>query len=185
MTIRDKNLSTGGALNHNDTDGAVERRSFLGVVIGLIASGIAAVLGVTIGRYTIGPVLSLANTSEWTDVGLLEEIPEGKPTKRSVVVSQDAGWGRFNSQQLVWVIKGAEDITVFSAVCPHLGCTINEAADGFICPCHGSAWSFEGHRVGGPAPRDVDILEHRVEFGLLKVKYQYFKQGIGEREEVS
>lgn len=184
MTIQDKNHTTGGASNHDDGDGAVERRSFLGVVIGLIASGITAVLGVTIGRYTIGPALSLANTSEWTDVGLLEEIPEGKPTKRSVVVSQDAGWGRFNSQQLVWVVKGAEDITVFSAVCPHLGCTINEAADGFICPCHGSAWSFEGHRLGGPAPRDVDILEHRVEGELLRVKYQYFKQGIAEKEEV-
>src|SRR5581483_6059898 len=118
-----------------------ERRSFLGYMIGLIVSGITAVLGVTIGRYSITPALSPAGKSEWTDAGLVEDIPEGKPVKRNVVVSRTAGWAQFNSQQLVWVTKKGENVTVFSAICPHLGCTINEAAKGFICACHGSAWN--------------------------------------------
>lgn len=166
-----------------DEELSPDRRRFLGVLIGLISSGISAVLGVTIGRYTIAPALSNNNAGEWTDVGLLEEIPEGKPIKRNVVVSQDSGWGRFNSQRLVWVLRKGEQVTVFSAACPHLGCTINETANGFICPCHGSAWSADGERLGGPTPRSMDALDHRVEDGLLKVKYQHFKQGVAEKEE--
>ncbi len=166
-----------------DEELSPDRRRFLGALIGLISSGITTVLGVTIGRYTIAPALSNTNVGEWTDVGLLEEIPEGKPVKRNVVVSQDSGWGRFNSQRLVWVIRKGEQVTVFSAACPHLGCTINETSNGFICPCHGSAWSADGERLGGPTPRGMDMLDHRVEGDLLKVKYQYFKQGVAEKEE--
>jgi menaquinol-cytochrome c reductase iron-sulfur subunit len=162
----------------------MERRSFLGGAIGLIASAISAILGVTIGRYSIAPALSRTDTSEWTDVGLLGEITEGVPVKRNVVISQNAGWGRFNSQRLVWVIKKGDDITVFSAACPHLGCTINETANGFICPCHGSAWNANGEKLGGPAPRGMDVLEHRVEGDLLQVKYQFFKQGAAQQEQI-
>jgi len=162
-----------------------ERRSFLGAVTTLIGAAITTVLGGTIGRYAIAPALSTSDASEWTDVGLLEEIPNGGPVKRSVVVSQDSGWGRFNSQRLVWVIRKGPQITVFSASCPHLGCTINEAATGFICPCHGSAWGPNGEKAGGPTPRGMDSLDYRVDGGLLKVRYQYFKEGVTVKEPVS
>ena len=161
-----------------------ERRSFLGYIIGLIVSGISAVLGITIGRYSIKPALSPAGTSEWTDAGLVEEIPNGKPAKRNVVISTTAGWAQFNAQQLVWIMKEGERITVFSAVCPHLGCTINEAPKGFICACHGSAWNVQGERIAGPTPRGMDTLESRIEDDLLKVKYQFFKQGAPRKEEI-
>jgi succinate dehydrogenase / fumarate reductase iron-sulfur subunit len=161
-----------------------QRRSFLGALIGSIISGITIVLGVAIGRYSILPALRPTRKSQWATVGLLEEFPEGEPVKRYVVVSQDAGWGRFNSQQLVWVIKKGEQVTIFSAICPHLSCTINLAANGFVCPCHGSAWNRDGEKLGGPTPRGMDVLEHRVEGDLLKVKYQFFKQGVAKREEI-
>ena len=177
--------ATGSVENNAVEVSSSERRSFLGTVIGLIASAITAVLGVTIGRYTIAPALSAAGPPEWTDAGLLEEIPEGRFVKRNVVVSQDAGWGRFNSQRLIWVKKEGDQVTVFSGVCPHLGCTINEAASGFICPCHGSAWSAGGEKLGGPSPRGMDVLEHRIEGDTLRVKYQYFKQGMDEKETLS
>jgi Rieske Fe-S protein len=157
------------------------RRSFLGVVIGLIGAAIAAVLGVTIGRYTIGRSLKFEDQSSWTDAGLLEDLPDGNWVKRNVIVSQDAGWGKFNSQRPIWVKKAGQDFTVFSATCPHLGCTINEAASGFICPCHGSAWNLDGQKLGGPAPRGMDSLESRVDGDTLKVKYEYFKQGGAEK----
>ena len=164
---------------------STERRSFLGYAIALISTSIASVLGITIGRYTIGPAFSSSGTSEWTNAGLLEEIPEDKPTKRSLVISQDAGWGRMNTQKLIWIIRKGNDLTVFSAVCPHLGCTINEAADGFICPCHGSAWNAKGEKVGGPAPRNLDVLEYRRNGDILEVRYRSFKQGVASQEVVS
>jgi Rieske Fe-S protein len=164
---------------------SIERRSFLGYMIAMIGTSIASVLGITIVRYTIGPALSPSGTSEWTNAGLLEEIPDDKPTKRSLVISQEAGWGRMNTQRLVWIIRKGNDLTVFSAVCPHLGCTINEAANGFICPCHGSAWNALGKKIGGPAPRNLDVLEHRRNGDILEVRYRSFKQGVAGQEVVS
>lgn len=168
-------------------DGAsssVERRSFLGVLIGAITAGIGAVLGVTIGRYVVEPALADSSTEQWVDAGLLAEIPEGQAVKRNVIIAQNVGWGQENTQGLVWIHRQGETITVYSAVCPHLGCTINHSANGFLCPCHKSSWDGEGKKNGGPTPRNMDVLEHRIEGGALQVKYQNFKIGIAEKEAV-
>lgn len=170
---------------HNTTEDQNERRSFLGVVAGLIAGGISAVLGVTIGRFAVSPALSAGGAEGWTDVGPLADIPEGQLVKRNVIVSQDAGWGKFNSQKLIWVTRKGENVTVFTAVCPHLGCTVNAKNDVFICACHDSKWDVAGNSMGGPTPRGLDSLEHKVEGDVLKVRYQDFKQGIAQKEVLS
>ncbi|MDD5544520.1 MAG: Rieske (2Fe-2S) protein [Acidobacteriia bacterium] len=163
-----------------------ERRSFLGKLTGMIAAAIAAFLGVVAGRFTLSPAFQKPDEEgSWQIVGPVEEIPEHVPTKQSIVVSQPAGWGRFNSQQLLWVVRDDSNLKVFSATCPHLGCTVNVAASGFVCPCHGSAWDANGQRVGGPALRGLDTLNTRIEDGILKVEYQHFKQGIATKEVVS
>jgi menaquinol-cytochrome c reductase iron-sulfur subunit len=165
---------------------SAERRSFLGVIIGLIASGIAAVLGLAIGRFTIEPALAGSNSELWVGAGPLDGIPEGKPVKRVVTITREVGWGLFTEAGSVWIIRNSDAITVFSAVCPHLGCSINTsaAAGGFVCLCHQSSWNGVGVKVGGPTPRDMDTLEHRIENGELLVRYQSFKQGIAEKEAV-
>lgn len=162
-----------------------DRRSFLGLVTGLIGLSISGLLAVTLGRFAILPALSASGAPEWIEVGPLAAIPEGRPTNRSVVVSQYAGWGRFSSEQSLWVVKKGERVTVFTSVCPHLGCTINEKANGFGCVCHNSAWSAEGEKLAGPTPRGMDVLEHQVKDGILKVKYQNFKQGVAEKQAAS
>jgi quinol---cytochrome c reductase iron-sulfur subunit, bacillus type len=171
----------------HDHDGAPapERRSFLGMISGLIVAGISAVLGVTIGRYSISPSFSTSNEQEWTDLGSLDEFAEGKLVKKNVIVSQAAGWGKFQSQRSVWVVRKGESVNVFSGVCPHLGCSVNTRADKFICACHGSEWDVEGGALAGPTPRGLDTLEFRVEDGKLKVKYQDFKQGLTTKEVLS
>mgnify|MGYP000328883426 CR=1 FL=1 len=110
------------------------------------------------------------------------KIEEGKPVKRNIVVSQDAGWGKFQSQKAVWVIRNGEKVTVFTSVCPHLGCTVNAKSDVFICACHDSKWDVAGKMQGGPTPRGLDALEYKVENDVLKVRYQDFKQGISQKE---
>lgn len=164
---------------------APERRSFLGVISGLIVAGISAVLGVSIGRFSIAPAFSSSGEQNWTDLGSLDEIAEGQLVKKSVVVSQDAGWGKFQTQRSVWIVKRGEDIKVYSGVCPHLGCAVNSRAEKFICACHGSEWDESGNTLAGPSPRALDTLEFRVEDNKLKVKYQDFKQGITAKEVLS
>src|SRR5690349_18382472 len=110
---------------HNESEeNKSERRSFLGIIAGLIAAGIGTVMSATIGRFAIAPALSTGGVERWADVGPLADIPDGAPVKRNVIVSQNAGWGEFNTQKLVWVVKSGEKITVFTAVCPHLGCSV-------------------------------------------------------------
>ncbi|MGH9936299.1 MAG: ubiquinol-cytochrome c reductase iron-sulfur subunit [Blastocatellia bacterium] len=171
----------------NDEGGAPapERRSFLGVISGLIVAGISTVLGITIGRYSIEPAFSTSSGQDWTDLGALDEFAEGKLVKKNVTVSQDAGWGKFQSQRSVWIVRKGENVKVFSGVCPHLGCSVNARAEKFICACHNSEWDVEGATLAGPSPRGLDMLEFRVEDDKLKVKYQDFKQGITEKEVLS
>ncbi len=171
-----------GTQNETVEDCSNERRSFLGIISGLIFSSITAVLGITIGRFAIEPALSSAAEAGWTDLGALDGIPEGQPVRRNITVSQNAGWGRFNTRRLVWVTKQGESITVFSAVCPHLGCSVSARAEGFVCACHSSKWDTLGQRLGGPTPRNLDVLEHRIEGDLLKIKYRSFKQGTSVKE---
>jgi Rieske Fe-S protein len=78
-------------------------------------------------------------------------------------------------------VKNEQQLTVFSSVCPHLGCTINANANGFGCVCHNSAWNGSGDKLGGPSPRALDVLEHKIEGDVLKVRYQSFKQGVAEK----
>lgn len=159
------------------------RRSFLGVVSGLIAGGIGAVLTATIGRFALGPALSAPPADAiWTDIGVLGDIEEGKLVKKNIVVAQDAGWGRFESQRSVWLVRKGDNVQVFSAVCPHLGCSVSAQAEKFVCACHGSYWDGGGKRTAGPSPRDLDTLEHRVEGGQLQVRYQNFIQGSATKE---
>jgi Rieske Fe-S protein len=52
-----------------------------------------------------------------------------------------------------------------SSRCAHLGCPVRwvDAAERFICPCHGGVYDLLGKRVGGPPPRPLDRFYTRVE----------------------
>jgi cytochrome b6-f complex iron-sulfur subunit len=63
----------------------------------------------------------------------------------------------FNADRRVFVVREDESFHVISAVCTHLGCTVQWKADGrrFDCPCHGSRFKEDGTVIGGPAPRPL------------------------------
>lgn len=60
----------------------------------------------------------------------------------------------FKAEQVVVTQPAAGQFKGFSAVCTHMGCLVDQVADGTIdCPCHGSMFSIkDGSVVGGPAP---------------------------------
>ncbi len=59
--------------------------------------------------------------------------------------------------------KGTPYIAI-SSRCAHLGCPVRwvDAAERFICPCHGGVYDLLGRRVGGPPPRPLDRFYTRV-----------------------
>ena len=68
------------------------------------------------------------------------------------------GGGKIFDTQLVVVTQPtAGEFKAFSAVCTHMGCTVNQIANGRIdCPCHGSEYSItDGAVLAGPAPRPL------------------------------
>lgn len=61
----------------------------------------------------------------------------------------------FNAKQKVFIETLAGKVRVQTAVCTHLGCTVNMVETGYACPCHGSTYDRHGKNTGGPAPRPL------------------------------
>ena len=70
----------------------------------------------------------------------------------------------FASQTTVVTQPTAGEFKVFSAVCTHMGCIVNQIADGRIdCPCHGSEYSItDGAVLAGPAPKPLPAKPFKV-----------------------
>jgi menaquinol-cytochrome c reductase iron-sulfur subunit len=61
--------------------------------------------------------------------------------------------------------------------CMHLGCPVRyvEAAERFICPCHGGVYDFRGFVAGGPPVRPLDRFYTRLnnDTGLVEIGPRY------------
>ena len=56
------------------------------------------------------------------------------------------------------LIHNAAGFSALSLVCTHLGCTVEQNADGFACPCHGSRYDKNGDVQRGPAAKPLRAL---------------------------
>ena len=61
----------------------------------------------------------------------------------------------------VYLVRKGNSFRALSAVCTHLGCTVNQDASGpgFHCPCHGSQFNNNGAVTGGPAPKPLSWFQ--------------------------
>jgi len=73
----------------------------------------------------------------------------------------------FDPKQRVFVESQGGKVRVQTAVCTHLGCTVNMVETGYSCPCHGSIYDRHGKNISGPAP-------------LPLVYYKVFKGASGD-----
>jgi Rieske Fe-S protein len=64
-----------------------------------------------------------------------------------------------------------------SSRCMHLGCPVRwvEAAERFICPCHGGVYNIRGQVAGGPPVRPLDRFYTRLNpaTGLVEIGPRY------------
>lgn len=78
------------------------------------------------------------------DLGLAEDYPPGSRTlltdPPAVLLHTDSGF------------------SALSLVCTHLGCAVEQSADGFACPCHGSHFNENGTVTHGPAAKSLASL---------------------------
>jgi cytochrome b6-f complex iron-sulfur subunit/menaquinol-cytochrome c reductase iron-sulfur subunit len=138
--------------------------------------------------FVVAPVKTGGGAGErWVRTIRLDQLRDGEPKKVSIVADQRDAWTLAKDVDLgaVWLVRRGDAVSAFSAVCPHLGCSVNALADGtFACPCHTSAFGADGARAAGPAPRGMDSLATRVDEGVVAVDFRRFRIGIAEREPI-
>lgn len=61
----------------------------------------------------------------------------------------------FYPPQKIFVETKAGQVRVQTAICTHLGCTVQITDIGYKCPCHGSTYDKHGLNTGGPAPKPL------------------------------
>ncbi len=121
----------------------LQRRSFLTLALGWCSTLFA--LGASLaaaGRFLVPNVLNEPNRR--FKALKPDDYPEG-PT--------------FLPNLRVFLFRQGTRFRAVSAVCTHLGCTVNLVGKGFHCPCHGSVFTQEGAVVSGPAPAPLAWFE--------------------------
>lgn len=67
------------------------------------------------------------------------------------------------------VQKSAVDFTASLMKCTHLKCTVAVKDAGFVCPCHGARFTFDGEVIDGPAQVNLVTYPVRVEGAQLVI----------------
>lgn len=56
------------------------------------------------------------------------------------------------------LIHTESSFLALSLTCTHLGCTVEQNKDEFLCPCHGSHFDLDGRLLHGPAAKPLASL---------------------------
>ena len=166
-------------------DYSESRRKFMGYTIGGIAATILFGYLVPLANYIVRPSLRKPDP-DWSQVGSVSDLQADEPKALNFTLVTKVGWTKDKEEQDVWAVKKPDgSLTVFSPICPHLGCGYrwNPDTKHFECPCHESVYDVAGKVLGGPAPRGLDTLPTKVEEGKLFVKYEKFRLGIPQKIE--
>jgi menaquinol-cytochrome c reductase iron-sulfur subunit len=181
-------INPGGTTVENPAESTNEqiqttRRGFLELAIGILGVVGGLIVAVPLLDALISPALRKTKTN-WSKVTQVEALSEAQPTDLTFQDEVEDAYLRETVNHSVWAVKhSASDVTVFSPICPHLGCHYHwdAQAEHFECPCHGSVFDIDGKVVAGPAPRPLDNLPNKIENGELWVEWERFKLGIAQQ----
>jgi Rieske Fe-S protein len=156
---------------------------------------IKLVIAVPAVAFLVSPLRKEGQDNEENDFETLTSLSQLTvriPRSFAIIKDRTDAWVKYPSEPVgsVWLIRqpaGAKPAVIaYSAECPHLGCAINLAADGktFLCPCHTSAFDFEGRPQNVVPPRPMDRLDVELTADpdpKVRVKFQRFQSLAEER----
>jgi menaquinol-cytochrome c reductase iron-sulfur subunit len=143
----------------------VSRRRFMNITAqGAGGIAVAAFTLPALG-FAIGPVFKRTPFS-WQIIGTPADFTQDQyVTKVLTIIDGEGDTGK----SIAYVRKRDPSIDTepsnqyntyiaLSSRCMHLGCPVRyvEAAERFICPCHGGVYNFRGEVAGGPPVRPLD-----------------------------
>jgi Rieske Fe-S protein len=132
--------------------------------------------------FAIGPVFD-RQPATWQRIGPLQDFNE--LVYKPVVVQIEQGVGeagtslayvRLHNEAIDGHPRDRHDhIVALSSRCAHVGCPVRyvQAAESFVCPCHGGVYNFKGLRVGGPPPRPLDRFYTLIQDGQVLLGPRY------------
>jgi cytochrome b6-f complex iron-sulfur subunit len=127
-------------LNQPTPNKNVSRRGFVQITLGWLAAtfavGASAIASV---RFLVPNVLY--EPSLLFKAGKPDDFPDTSVT--------------FMEDERVFLVRHGNTFRCLSAICTHLGCTVNRAEKGYHCPCHGSLFDDQGKVESGPAPQPL------------------------------
>jgi menaquinol-cytochrome c reductase iron-sulfur subunit len=153
------------------------RRFMVGTANGAGAIAVAAFTLPALG-FALGPIFE-KSPHRWQTIGTVGQFPEDNYVP--VVITQTPGIGEAGkSTAYVRKFNPAIDTDVYdrgtryiaiTSRCAHLGCPVRwvDAAERFVCPCHGGVYDLLGRRVSGPPVRPLDRFYTRVVGDLVQL----------------
>ena len=161
----------------------VTRRRLMSSAVYIAGTVAAAAVGVPVLGFAAGPIFRRLPLM-WQPVGPVGSFSDD--TYRPVVIrlTSDSVGDVALSTVFVRRRNPAVDtdpldrwnrFIVISSRCAHVGCPVNyvDAAQSFVCPCHGGVYDFRGLRVGGPPPRPLDRFFTRERDGQIEIGPRY------------
>jgi menaquinol-cytochrome c reductase iron-sulfur subunit len=152
---------------------------------GLMTGGAMAVGGLATAAFALpalgfalGPNFSRTEPHHWQDVGPEADFNKVTYTVKTIDLVANVG---DSGKGTVYVRKRNPQIdgpklsdlpyVAISNRCMHLGCPVRyvQAAQRFICPCHGGVYGPLGQVSGGPPVRPLDRFYTKVEKGRVFV----------------
>jgi menaquinol-cytochrome c reductase iron-sulfur subunit len=156
----------------------VTRRRFM--TVGANAAGAIAASAFTLPAlgFAIGPIFKQPGHA-WEDIGPIEAFSDTNYTP--VVITITPGVGEVG-KSTAYVRKrnpaidtdrydASTPYIAISTRCAHVGCPVRwiDAAERFVCPCHGGVYDLLGRRVSGPPVRPLDRFPTRVRAGRVQL----------------
>lgn len=143
----------------------VSRRRFMSATATGAGAIAAASFTLPALGFAIAPVFHRAAAS-WQDLGPLSAFTDANYVPATIRLDPNVGqaglstaYVRKHNLEVDGPVKDRYDhVIAISSRCVHVGCPVRyvQAAQSFVCPCHGGVYNFRGMRVGGPPPRPLD-----------------------------
>jgi Rieske Fe-S protein len=169
----------------NESD--LNRRKFMEIGIYGISGTIAAVSGVALTRFAIGPSFE-KKKSKWIEFEL-ENNPDDREGFERIILGYETkhGWLTRYERVLAFARKTKDDeVVVINATCTHLGCIVTWKEDQkiFQCPCHDGRYDAEGLVISGPPPKPLERHKTKVVDGRIFVATETMPFGGDKSERV-
>ena len=138
----------------------MKRRTFLDVLLAASGAALGAFVLYPIARYLVPPQAPEAATRRVV-AAKKDEVPPG-----GVKIFP------FGGEPGILIRGRNGEYRALSAVCTHLGCTVQLRPDGqsIWCACHNGLYDLEGRNVSGPPPRPLESYVVHVVSGDVVVE---------------